>query len=217
MNDAASASGTWDRHAVRYGAQERLELRAIDAAIRLAAVDADERVVDLATGTGLLLRRLATSRSRPREAVGVDRSAGMLEHVGMLPAGWSTLLAPADAVPLPDGWADAVTCAYMLGLLPPAARGAVLAEARRLLAPTARARLVVVTVWADPRRAGGRLAHGALRLAARSRPAAWGGLLALDPSRELIESGFALTRRAVLLRGGYPSLVVAARPASRSS
>ena len=119
--------------------------------IGLAAAQPGDRLVDLATGTGLLLRRLAAAPVRPRAAIGVDRSAGMLAHVGELPAGWSTLNADARAVPLPDGSADVVTCAYLLHLLDPADRAAVLAEARRLLAHRrARSpRLVVVTTWAE--------------------------------------------------------------------
>jgi len=214
---AASAVATWDRQAPRYRAQERFELRAINAALRVVAVAPDERLVDLATGNGLLLRRLARSAWRPRSALGVDRSARMLEHVGALPDGWSTLCADARAVPLPDGCADVVSCSYLLHLLAPRERGEVLAEARRLLAPRAGSRLVVVTVWAGGCPAGARLLRGVLALLARSRPAAWGGLLPLDPTADLLEAGFAITRRVVVPRHGYPSLVIAATPALRSS
>jgi len=92
----------------------------------------------------------------------------MLARVGPLPSGWSTMLADARAVALPDGWADVVTCSYLLHLLDRAERVEVLAEARRLLRPEASSRLIVVTVWSDERRPGGRLISGALRLAARA-------------------------------------------------
>ena len=115
------------------------------------AAQPDERLVDLGTGSGLVLRRLAGRPDRPREAVGVDRSPRMLAGVGELPAGWSALTGDARAVPLPDGWADVVTCAYVLQLLDAGARAAVLAEARRLLAPRPSSRLVVVTVWSRAR------------------------------------------------------------------
>src|SRR5919206_494673 len=91
----AAAAGTWNRLATRYGAQEHAEHAehaAIDAALRVAAPRADERLVDLATGTGLLLRRLAERPGgRPREAVGVDRSPRMLAAGGALPTGWTVL------------------------------------------------------------------------------------------------------------------------------
>jgi len=210
--DAAAGAASWDRRAIVYGAQEALEARAIDAALRVAAIEPDERLVDLATGTGLLLRRLAARAAPPREALGVDRSAGMLARVGELPPGWSTRLADARSVPLADGWADVATCSFLLHLMGPGQRAEVLAEARRLLAPGPSARLVVVTVWSAGRPAGARLARAALGLAARSRPASWGGLRALDPSEDLRAAGFVPTRRVVLPRHGYPSLVIAARP-----
>lgn len=114
MTTAATAT-TWDRLASRYARQERLESRAIQTALRLAAPARHERLVDLATGTGLLLRQLAACPTPPCEAIGVDRSKGMLARVGPLPESWSTLLANAQDVPLPDG------CANRRHLLVPAA------------------------------------------------------------------------------------------------
>jgi ubiquinone/menaquinone biosynthesis C-methylase UbiE len=207
----ATAAGTWDRQATHYARQERLEFRAVDAAIELAAPMPPDRIVDLATGTGLLLRRLAAADGRPRVAVGVDRSPGMLERVGPLPVGWSTIRADARHTPLADGSADVVTCVYLLQLRDPPQRGAVLAEARRLLAPGAGSRLVVVTPWADPRRPAGRIVRAALTLLADVRPASLGGLRACDPTADLVDAGFVVTRRRVLPRGGYPSLVLLAR------
>ncbi|HWI06179.1 MAG TPA: class I SAM-dependent methyltransferase [Solirubrobacteraceae bacterium] len=200
----------WDRLAARYPAQEHLELRAIDAALRLAAPQPDERLVDLGTGTGLVLRRLAAAPHAPREAVGVDHSSAMLARVGTLPVSWHVLEQDARAVALPSAWADVVTCAYLLHLLESRERAAVLAGARRLLAGRPRPRLVAVTVFAD------RPAVAAvLRTLARLRPSAWQALRPLDPTSDLVAAGFAVTRRAVLPRGGYPSLVVVAAPAVR--
>ena len=205
-SSTTAAAATWDRHAARYGAQERWETAAIDAALRIAAPRANERLVDLATGSGLLLRRLAALPAAPREAVGVDRSPGMLAGVGALPDGWSVLSDDARDVSLPAGWADVVTCSYQLHLLEAAARAEVLAEARRLLAPRPSSRLVVVTVWA-----GGPLVRGALGLLGRTLPGPCGGLRPLDPSADLARAGFALTHRVTLPRRGYPSLVLGAK------
>ena len=202
--DPAAAAG-WDRHAPRYGGQEHLERTAIDAALRIAAPRPHERLVDLGTGSGLVLRRLAGHRTPPREAIGVDRSMHMLATVGKLPAGWTALPADTRAVPLPDGWADVVTCAYVLHLLDAEERAAVLAEARRLLATRPRSRLVVVTVWSD--RA---LVRGALGLLAGALPSTCGGLRPLDPAADLAGAGFRPTQRVHLPRHGYPSLVVGA-------
>ena len=196
-SETAAAAATWDRLAGRYGRQERWERTAIDAALRVAAPGAHERLVDLGTGTGLLLRRLAARQgARPREAIGVDRSPRMLAGVA-LPPGWAVIDADARAVPLPDGWADIVTCAYVLHLLGAEDRGALLAEALRLLAPRRTSRLVVVTVWSDraPVRA-------ALRLAACGLRDTRAGLRPADPAADLQRAGFALTRRVRLPRRG---------------
>jgi ubiquinone/menaquinone biosynthesis C-methylase UbiE len=201
-----AAVAAWDRHAARYGAQERWQVAAIDTALRIADVRPHERLVDVATGSALVLRRLSGHAQRPREAVGVDRSRGMLAHAGVLPAGWSAIEADARRVPLPDGWADVVTCAYLLHLLDAAARAAVLAEARRLLAPRPSSRLVLVTVWSRSARV-----RGALEVLARALPSACGGLRPLDPTPDLALAGFALTHRASLPRSGYPSLVLAGK------
>lgn len=212
QDPCAAASTTWDALAARYRTQEHLETRAVDVALRLAAPEPHERLVDLATGTGLVLLRLAARPARPREAIGVDHSGGMLARGGELPRGWSTLHADARHVVLPAGCADVVTCSYLLHLLDRADRADVIAEARRLLAPGAACRLVTVTVWADDSCVRGRLISRALRAAARARPAAWGGLRPLDPSADLEAAGFVITRRVVLPRRGYPSLVIVATP-----
>lgn len=176
----------------------------------MAAARPEERLVDLGTGNGLLLRRLVGQRpAPPREAVGIDRSPGMLAGVGALPPGWSALQADAAAVPLPDGWADVVTCSYVLHLLDAQERGAVLAEARRLLAPRAASRLVVVTVWSERV-----LVRGVLALLTRGSPIGCAGLRPFDPAADLVRAGFRLSRRVQLPRRGYPSLVLVAKHAS---
>jgi len=107
---AAAAAGTWDEHATRYAGQERLEARAIEAALRLADPRPQDWVVDLATGTGVVLRALAARDPRPAKVTGVDRSAGMLAQVGQLPDEWGVIRGDARCVPLPDGAANVVTC-----------------------------------------------------------------------------------------------------------
>jgi SAM-dependent methyltransferase len=212
----ASDAAVWDALAARYGSQERCERRALSAALRLASPGPQETVVDLATGTGAVLRALACSDARPAIAVGVDRSTRMLARVSALPPGWSTRLGDARDAPLAAAAADVVICSYLLHLLTPETRAAVLAEARRLLRPGPAARLVVITVWADRRRLGGRAVHRALQTLARARPSAWGGLMPLDPTDDLLAAGFQPARRVVLPRGGYPSLVLRAHRSAHS-
>ena len=190
----------------RYARQERLEFRAIDAAIELAAIAAADRLVDLATGTGLFLRRLAGGGGPP---AGRGRRRPLAGHARTRRAAARRLVddprrrAPD---PLPDGSADVVTCRVPAAAARPgrARRGA------RRGAPAARAaargsRLVLVTPWADPRRPGGR--H---RAAPRSRSwptlgrPRWAGCGRAIRRPTSSRAGFVVTRRRVLPRGGYP-------------
>lgn len=194
---------TWDRAARGYARQERLEHRAIERALELAAPAPGESLLDVATGTGLVLRALARHAAPPRLAVGLDASAAMLARVGPLPAGWRTERGDATALPYADADFDVATATYLLHVLEPGDRAATLAELRRVVRPGGR--LVVVTVWAA-RRAGTALLAGL----ARAAPETLGGLRPHDPRPELERAGWELEREAAL-RGGYPSLVVAAR------
>ena len=116
---------------------------AIDLHRALVATVADELeplprgglVVDVATGTGLMLRALDGTWTGRR--LGVDRSPGMLRVARTaLPADVGLARADAAALPLPDGAADLVTCVTALHLLPRAA--AALDEWRRVLRPGGR-------------------------------------------------------------------------------
>jgi SAM-dependent methyltransferase len=204
---SAAAPATWDRLAGRYARQERLELRAVDALVRLAAPGPRDRLVDLGSGTGLVLRRMAAAGVRPASAVAVDGSPGMLA-AGAWPPWVTPLQADARAVGLPDGCADVVTCAYVLQLHDAPGRREILAQARRLLAGGGR--LVVLTPWCDRFTPGGRVLHAAMAGLARRAPGRWGGLAPVDPAPDLDAAGLVVTRRAVLPRGGYPSLVLVA-------
>src|SRR5918911_3963338 len=75
----------WDRAARLYDFQLFLERTAIDQALELAAIRAGDRLLDLGTGTGAVLARLAARADAPREAVGVDCSASMLAAARALP------------------------------------------------------------------------------------------------------------------------------------
>lgn len=195
--------GSWDRAARGYGRQEGLERRAISRALDLLAPRPEEALLDVATGTGLVLRALAERPAAPARAVGLDASAAMLERVGPLPAGWSTVEADATRMPFTDGAFDLVTAAYVLHVLEPEQRVAALAGVRRVLRPGGR--LVVVTVWTR-RRAGGAL----LSALARAAPATLGGLRPFDARPELARAGW-IVEHASAVHGGYPSLVVLAR------
>lgn len=215
MDARAASAGTWDAQAHRYRTQERLEARAIAAALDLAAVRREERLVDLGTGTALLLRCLAERPAPPGGAIGIDRSEGMLAAAGDLPAGWRLERGDARDTGLADGCADVVSAAYLLHVLDEPDRRAALREAHRLLAPGPTARIVTVTVWTRsggvPGAVGRVLSH-----LARRWPARLGGLAPCDPTADLLAAGFAVERRLELPRHGYPSLVLLARREART-
>jgi demethylmenaquinone methyltransferase/2-methoxy-6-polyprenyl-1,4-benzoquinol methylase len=125
-----------------------LDLRWRRQAARALGLPARSRVLDLACGTGDLLRILDGAGYRP---VGLDLSAGMLaaNHTG-LP------LAEADAarLPLAAGAVDGVTCGYALRNFTDL--GAVFDELGRVVRPGGRLSLLEV---AEPDRGPLRAGH----------------------------------------------------------
>jgi ubiquinone/menaquinone biosynthesis C-methylase UbiE len=104
-------------------------------------IGAQERLVDIGTGTGQLgLGALA--RWRHVSVVGIDASSGMCavadaEADRILSAServrFRSVLAPADALPFPDGAFDVALSSFVFQLVPNRARA--LREARRILRP----------------------------------------------------------------------------------
>lgn len=185
----------WSRAARFYDLQLPLETRALEAAVELAGAGPDDRLIDVATGTGGLLRRLARRPARPKHAVGVDASEAMLGRAPVLPPGWELRRADARALPFPGSSFDVATVCYLLHLLGSGSRREVLREAVRILAPGGR--IVVVTPAAPRGPIARALAAPVLELARRSS-GALAGLRPLHPTAELVEAGFEVTstRRA---------------------
>jgi len=165
-----------------------------------------ERILDVGTGTGEVLRQLARHPGR-LQATGVDQSAAMLARVPELPAGWSVRVADARRLPFADGAFDAVTAAYLLHVLPPKDVPGVVGELLRVL--RLGGRLVTVTPSIPPR-GPLRLLGSALDGLAKRRPSRYGGLRALDPRAALEQAGFEIAAVRWSLRG-YLSLCILAR------
>jgi len=112
----------------------------------LAVIGHGLRVLDLATGTGLVARIAA---ARGAHVVGVDISPGMIDvaRAHSVPA-VQFRVADAAGLPFDEGSFDAVTCAFGLSHMPDVA--AVLLEVRRVLIPDG---LFVDAAWGPAARA----------------------------------------------------------------
>jgi ubiquinone/menaquinone biosynthesis C-methylase UbiE len=127
-----------------YEASLPLERDALQLALELADPHSDERLLDVATGTGALLRELTRRDVQPVLTFGIDRSRWMLTGAARLPHPWMLAVGDARALPLPNGSFDVVTVCYLLHLLAVQDRLRVLQEIRRVVRPGGR--VVVVTV-----------------------------------------------------------------------
>ena len=203
----SAPGGVWDRLSSHYDRQLWLERLAVRDAVRLVAPHAGERVLDVGTGTGEVLRQLGRHPGC-QQVIGVDSSAAMLSRVPDLPVGFSVQVADARGLPFPDDHFDVVTASYVLHVLPNAELPAVVAELRRVLRPGGR--LVTVTP-ATPTRGPSRILAIALDRLARRAPRRFVGLRALDPRCALERAGFEIAAVLWSLRG-YPSICVLARP-----
>jgi len=123
----------FDRRAATYD-ESAMHQGLATAVADFAAVEPGAVVLDVATGTGLVLRALRDRRGvDPARAVGVDVSAGMLAVAREALPGATLVEADARALPLPDASVDLVTCVTGLHLIPGTAE--VLAEWARVLRP----------------------------------------------------------------------------------
>src|SRR5437773_11787744 len=115
----------------------------------LAELHRGERVLDMATGTGVVAR-LAARRVIPGGAVtGVDLNEAMLDVARQLPLPPTLKIdwrqGSALALPAPDGAFDVVLCQQGLQFFPDRPRA--LADMVRVLASTGR---VALSVWTGP-------------------------------------------------------------------
>lgn len=195
----------WDALAARYDAQLWLEREPLRVAVNLARPGEDDRLLDVGTGTGAVLKRLARAAQRPRQATGVDSSAAMLARVGPLPAGWEVLLADVASLPLASGSFDVAVASYVLHVLDPPARVPALTEIHRVLRPEG----VLVTVTPALPLRSDRPVHRRIVRWLEREAGPRRGLLPLDPRALLEDAGFDVERtRRVWM--GYPSLCVRA-------
>lgn len=205
---AAVPPDFWDRASRRYDRQLWLERASVRVLLELAGPAPDERVLDVGTGTGAVLRRLAAMPSPPTSVIGVDLSRAMLGHIPPLPDGWRTEQADVRALPYPGSSFDVVTAAYLLHILSDTDRVAVLAEIRRVLRPDGVLGVATPTIPAGgPLRTIARSLDG---LASRA-PNHFGGLRALDPRPDLSRAGFDVVESRSTARGYIATCTLARR------
>lgn len=149
MQDALSAIRlAFDERSATYddGAFHRDLARRVAEFADLAAVHA---VLDVATGTGLVLRHLA-ERAPRLDLAGTDISRGMLAQAAVnLPSG-TWIEADAASLPLPDASVDLITCVTALHIIPDVTSA--VAEWRRVLRPAGR--VVTATFLRESRQPG---------------------------------------------------------------
>ena len=196
----------WDALATRYDAQLWLERRPLRAALELARPGRDDRLLDVGTGTGAVLKSLARRPERPRRATGVDSSVAMLARIGPLPAGWEVMVADIAALPLEPASFDVAIASYVLHVLDASARIPALREIHRVLRPDG----VLVTVTPALPLPAAHPLHRRIVSRLEVASGAGRGMLPLDPRGLLGVAGFRVeeTRRVWL---GYHSLCVRAR------
>lgn len=139
------AASTYDRNT---GAL--LSRQLVPWVIRAARIGPGHRVLDIATGTGLIAEAAAALVGPTGHVVAADLSPAMIEQargrLGALP-NVALEVRNAQVLPYPDGSFDAVTCGLGMMFFPDPA--AALAEFRRVLRPSGR---VAVSVNPDAAR-----------------------------------------------------------------
>ena len=170
-----------------------------------AAPDPGARVLDVASGTGILTRRLAQIVGAEGSITGVDLNPGMVavaEELGSRP-GWAPIdyrQGDAAALDLGDDTFDHLTCQQGLQFVPD--RAGACAELARVLRPGGRA---VVAVW---RGIDHHPLYGALADAEEPRLAEYG----LEIPRAELEAPFSLgdieELEALLHDAGFASVEV---------
>jgi ubiquinone/menaquinone biosynthesis C-methylase UbiE len=201
------AIAVYDRWAPRYGLWSRpFESRAHRRVLELAARKGDERVLEVAVGTGATFAPLAAA-DRGGLTVGVDASRPMLlrarERTGRAGAAPLFVLADARSLPLPGETFDVLVNCYFLDLLSLEDIRTVLAEFRRVLRPGGR--LVVATMGK-----GSRFIMGPWNWLYRRRPALLGGCRPLNAAPLFVETGFEDVAAEHIVQLGFATEVLRA-------
>jgi ubiquinone/menaquinone biosynthesis C-methylase UbiE len=183
------------------------EKRARRRGIELAGVKDGESVLDVASGTGLILADIVKINRNGLNA-GIDISTGMLQKARSRLKDTSVRVelkqASAFSIPYPDAHFDLLINGYMFDLMPVESMPKILAEFRRVLKPDGRLVLMNMT---EGERPGSQLYQWIYQRA----PVLMGGCRGVKLASLLTQAGFQIMTREYHQQLFFPSEVILAR------
>jgi ubiquinone/menaquinone biosynthesis C-methylase UbiE len=176
-------------------------------ALSLASIRDGMRVLEVATGSGEMLKRIASVN--PNGLIcGIDLSPNMAARTQRMARARAAQAhcqaVDARSMPFRDGAFDAVVCCYLFELLPVDGIVSTLAEIHRVLRPRGRFSLVLI---GDTTRGFNAL----YRLGGALAPAFWGRQVAQAIPELIQQSDFDIEHDRKVRQGFYPSRVIVAR------
>jgi ubiquinone/menaquinone biosynthesis C-methylase UbiE len=200
----------YDRMAAFYPLSTMLfHSRAHKCAVDLAGIRDGMRVLEVATGSGEMFRRLVAAN--PHGAtVGVDISPNMAartqRHARRRFPATRTHCQAVDArhMPFRDGSFDTVVCCYLLELLGPEDIVTALGEFHRVLRRNGRLALVLIGQNTP-------FFNRLYKLVTKAAPAFWGRQVEARVPDLIEAADFRIIRSQMVKQSGYPSRVLVAR------
>lgn len=200
----AKARRFYDRLGTRIDRAERQEARAKALALALLGLAAGQHVLHVGVGAGHEQAAMQAAVAPGGLVVGCDLSRGMLELTRRR-GGTPLCQADAGALPLAAQCVDRLFSAYVLDLLPSGDLPGVLAEFRRVLRPGGRLGLVSLTEGIDP---ASRAFIALWKLRYRIAPASLGGCRPLHLASLVVQAGFTIEHRQVIVQRSFPSEII---------